>query len=239
MVGAATSAVELPTVDPSLNTPPTNVLFWGPSADFPYKWTHLQPPTESRQTYSRAGFGPEVSAARALAARHPGTQIAIIKFAVSGTNLYRQWDPDNPFSLYAQLIARVRYATHELSTVMGRGTRIAGFFWMQGEADSRYSFSSHSYARHLTHFIAKARHDLHASRMPFVIGRVADGRLFWPSMHYSGVVRSQQAKVARDVFRAYLVSTDGLERAVSSRIHFSTKGTVGLGRRFVRRDIPL
>jgi hypothetical protein len=72
-----------------------------------------------------------------------------------------------------------------------------------------------------------------------VISRIRDVRKVQSRCRYSKIVRQQQADVAKRLSHAYLVSTDGLELSPQSPIHFSTRGTVGLGRRLASRSIPL
>jgi hypothetical protein len=238
MVGAYAAAVELPTIDPTLHVQTKNVLFWGPTADFPSRWGPLTAPTEIRQTYTHSGFGPEVSSAPGLAARHP-EGIAIVKYAWNGTNLHTQWNPKNSLGLYGGLVSRVRYAMNQLKTQQGKSAYVAGFFWMQGESDTMRKTHATAYGKNLEKFITSLRKDLRAPRMPFVISKIRDIRKIRPLYRYSSVVRQEQARVARRVSHTYIVSTDGLELTSLSPIHFSTRGTVGLGRRLVSRSIPL
>ncbi len=185
-----------------------------------------------------SGFGPEISAAPLLAARHAGTTVAIVKLARGGTNLFYDWNPNNPIGVYPQLIARVRGAQRDLAAQLNTPVRISGFFWMQGETDAAFRGPAREYGQNLTDFISAARRDLRAPDMPFVIGRIPDISGAYGSFRFSSVVRTAQVHVAATVRRTYVVSTDGLERDASSRIHFDTRGIVDLGRRFVGR-LPL
>jgi len=239
MVGDSTHSAQLPLVDPMLAREPSNVRFWGPNSDYAGRWGPLQAPTEIMEPTGHSGFGPEIGAAPLLAARHPDIQVAIVKYARGGTNLYGDWNPDNDLGLYIRLLARVTEAKRQLEADTGKAVRIAGFFWMQGESDAQFSESASGYAKNLTGFIASVRRDLHAPNMPFVIGRIADLRWVDDRLQFSAVVREAQARVARTVPHAYLVSTDGLEHAALSSIHFSTRGTVDLGRRFGDVKAPL
>jgi hypothetical protein len=239
MVGDSTQSAQLPLVDPKLAAEPTNVRFWGPNQDFAGRWGPLQAPTEIMEPSSHSGFGPEIGAAPLLAAGHPGTQVAIVKLARGGTNLYADWNPRSDLGLYVRLVARVLEAKRQLETDTGKAVRIAGFFWMQGESDATLRGPASWYQKNLTEFIASVRQDLHAPRMPFVIGRIVDLRNVDFRFPYSGVVRDAQSRVAKTVPRTYLVSTDDLQRDSISPIHFDTRGTVDLGRRFVNRSFPL
>ena len=117
--------------------------------------------------------------------------------------------------------------------------RFAGLFWMQGESDSDTRAHAEAYGEDLTRFIAGIRAELHAPDLPVVIGQIIDIGLFDGNWRYSYIVREQERKVADSVHDAFLVSTAGLARAPHSPIHFSTRGTVDLGYRFVRRSFNL
>jgi hypothetical protein len=200
----------------------------------------LEAPTEIVQARRHEGFGPEMGAAQPLARRHPGSTIAIVKAAWSGTNLYRDWDPYRPESLYSRMIQRVRAAVSGLRRSSDAPIMLAGFFWMQGEADSQHARSATYYGTNLATFVRAVRRDLSAPTLPFVFGRIADLRK--ESAHhfrFSEVVRREQARVARTVPRTYMVATDDLERSSVAPIHFSSRGTYELGRRFVQPSFPL
>lgn len=238
MVGTDTMASELALFAPA-PTAPGRVLFWGPVADYPSAWGPLKAPTEILQPRYHSGFGPEIGAAHELARRHAGTTIAIVKLATGGTSLYRDWSAVRRGGHYDSLIARVRRAADQLRQTRQAPVRIAGFFWMQGESDARFEQSATTYAGNLSAFIRAVRRDLAAPRLPFVIGRITDLRRENPGRFlYSDHVRRAQQDVARSDPRTFLVTTDDLERA-NTRIHFSSRGTYDLGRRFVRPAFPL
>ena len=239
MVGADTSSSDLATVAPGATLPSARVLFWGPIADFPTQWGPLEAPTEVVQARTHHGFGPEIGAAGRLARKHVDSTIAIVKFAESGTSLYRDWDPAVSKGLYRRMISRVRDAVTSLRTTRRVPVEISGFFWMQGESDSERFIPAAAYDDNLASFIRSVRTDLRSPRLPFVIGRIRDLRRDMPYRYqYSDAVRKSQAEVARTVPHTYLVPTEGLERT-SGRLHFSSRGTFELGRRFVDRRFAL
>lgn len=241
MVGKDTLSSDLPRIAPSTVVPSPSVQFWGPISDYPISWGPLRAPTEIVQPRTHQGFGPEIGAGPMLARLHADSTIAIVKFAASGTSLYRDWNPSRPDDLYAQMIERVRSAIANLrSTRASAPMRLAGFFWMQGEADSEHFKSARAYEANLEAFVASVRKDLRAPRLPFVFGRIADLRRE-SSVHfqYSNVVRAAQSEVAHRIPNAYMVSTDALERSPAQRIHFSSRGTYELGRSFVRSSYGL
>jgi hypothetical protein len=240
MVGAATSSAELRALDPSAAARTDDVEFWGPTTDEPRRWTPLEAPTEILQPSSHNGFGPEIGASQMLVRRHPKATIAIVKLAFNGTSLHWHWNSARPDGLYQALVGRVRYARSILSETTDRPTTLAGFFWMQGESDANHRDQALAYGKLLTTFIKALRTDLAAPKLPVVIGRIQDLRHVSSRFgRYSDVVRREQAAVARNTPNVFAVSTDGLERDTLSPIHFSSRGTLDLGRRFVRTSFPL
>jgi hypothetical protein len=238
MVGADAVASELPLIAPGAVAPAPAVLFWGPVADFPNGWAPLQAPTEIVQPRLHQGFGPEIGAGQHLARRHEGGTVAIVKFASSGTDLHSDWNPHRPDGLYRIMIGRVRDAVARLRATRHEPVRISGFFWMQGEADSRRRDLAEAYEANLARFVSAVRKDLKTPKLPFVFGRITDLGRENPDFKYSGVVRRGQSNVARNVPDAYMVSTDDLERS-ADRIHFNSRGTFELGERFANPSFPL
>ncbi len=240
MVGAATMAAQLPVVAPALQVPTNAVSFWGPTTDSPRQWAPLQAPTEVWKNMFREGFGPELSAGRALLDLHPRARIGVVKFAWNATSLHWDWDPNRTNSTYDAMIRGTRFAMKKLAAKMKAPVRVEGFFWMQGESDADSYEHATSYAESLKEFIASVRADLRAPDMPFVIGQIDDVRKYHPVLlPYSHIVRTQQERVARADPRAFLVRTEGLGHTTASRVHFNTDGTVELGRRFVQRRFGL
>jgi hypothetical protein len=238
MVGAATMAGELAAVAPQLEVPSPRVLFWGPTTDLRRRWAPLQPPNEVLQNMFRAGFGPELSAGRELAALHPGSHIAILKYARNATSLHRDWDPRRDGGIYRAMVANARAAIERLEATYETDARIAGFFWMQGESDSKKAINAKAYGANLAYFLKAVRRDF-GSRLPVVIGRVADLTKYRPFFRNSHIVRAAQHEVAGADPHTWLVSTDGLEHSTLSPIHYSTRGTVDLGERFVEKRFGL
>ncbi len=240
MVGAATMAAQLPTVAPALQVPKSLVSFWGPTTDAPRSWAPLQAPTEVWKNMFHEGFGPELSAGRALSALHPKQKIGIVKFAWNATSLAWDWDPNRSHSKYETMIHGTRRAMQRLGAKYDAPVRVAGFFWLQGESDADTAEHASSYGNSLREFIAAVRADLRAPKLPFVIAQIDDVRKYHPVLlRHSGIVRAEQARVARADPRAFLVRTEGLGHNPVSPVHFSTEGTVELGRRFVQRRFGL
>jgi hypothetical protein len=103
------------------------------------------------------GFASEMKIGRIIADSVP-LELAIVKFAVSGSSLATDWNPDTPGSLYPQMREEVVAALAALAAVGDVG-RVAGFFWMQGEADAQQEASATSYEANLSAFIQRLRAD--------------------------------------------------------------------------------
>lgn len=240
MVGAATTVATLPLFAPALQLPHSRVSFWGPTTDSPSRWVPLRPPTEVWKNIFKAGFGPELSAGRALAELHPGSRIAVVKYAWNATSLYWDWAPGRSHGRYETMIDGTRRAMRALAAKTKAPVRLEGFFWMQGESDADTYAHARSYGARLQRFIAAVRSDLREPKLPVVIAQIDDVRRYHPALlPHSRIVRAEQARVARADPRTFLVSTDGLAHMSASRIHFNTEGTIELGRRFVRRSFGL
>ena len=238
MVGASAITSELASVAPQMIAPPDDVLFFGPDADRSTRWGWLPSATEPTQPFYGPGFGPELSAARRLAALHPRSAVAIVKLARNGTSLHTDWNPDRRNSLYHALLARTRHALDALRSV-ATDVRIGGVFWMQGEWDADTLAHADAYGVRLQRFIARLRTDLDAPHLPVVIGRIRDVRRVSLWRPFSHVVRREQAEVAvADPF-THLVSTDALTIDPRSPVHFDTRGTVRLGEGFVKSRFGL
>ena len=239
MTGAATMAAELAAVAPQLQMPSRDVLFWGPTSDLRRKWVPLQPPNEVLQNMFRAGFGPELSAGRRLSALHPQSRIAILKYAWNATSLYRDWNPREERGIYRAMVASARAAIQRLEAAYKVDAKLSGFFWMQGESDSDKAIHAKAYRSNLTNFLRSVRRDFRSPRLPVVIGRVANLKKYRPFFPNSHIVREAQHQVAGADPYTWLVSTDDIEHSSLSPIHFSTRGTVQLGQRFVQKRFGL
>ena len=173
-----------------------------------------------------SGFGPEISFAQDLGVAL-GEPVGIIKHSVGGTNLAKQWSPDNGKSHYARLLAKVEAARQ------GRQIEIAGMIWMQGERDSRDAAMSEAYAANLAQLVQTARADFDSPDMPFVAGRVNPSRERYPHVD---VVRSAQENCA--VPNYSFIDCDDLPKWQDD-LHYTTQGIVEMGRVFARAMMDL
>lgn len=180
-------------------------------------------------------IGSDVSLARDLA-DHFGAGIAMVKYAVGSTALGRQWQPENEFGYYEQLVSRVREAT-DLLTERGYKPRIYGLFLVQGEADSGNGDYDDLYAQSLVRFVTALRNDLHEPQLPAVWSRIP--ALIPPSRYpFSATVRALQVSAVSLIQHAAWVDTDDLPLVTAvtppdlPNLHYTTDGEIELGHRF-------
>ncbi len=193
------------------------------------------------------GYGPELTLGRDLALGLPGDTIAIIKFAISGTQMGNAssgtgqdwWKAGG--NLHLSMLSYLDSARGNLS-----GTPVmSGFFWMQGESDARKDDSvdrtanANAYEANLTGFITSVRSHFGTPALPFIMGRIdppdTDGAGpggAGPNFGQNkSIVRSAQMAVDGNVAFTGLVNTDDLGRFSGDEIHFIGAGQQVLGER--------
>jgi hypothetical protein len=204
-VGKRSKVAELPE---DLKAPQQSLFFDGT------RWIPVEPgKTEA------AGFGPELSFARRMAEglKRP---VGIIKHSVGGTNLAMQWSPDNPKSLYNQLLAKVKRAQ------ASRRMEIVGFVWVQGGADAKKKEYADAYATNLGNLIRRARQDYRSPDMAVVCERIRKTNT--QKKPYMTVVRKAHETCREARYR--WIDADDVERG-SDNVHYTTAGYVDLGYR--------
>lgn len=124
-------------------------------------------------------FGIELSLGTKLQSLYPKRQIALIKHALSGSNLYQQWNPGNRQKNirgeeYINFIKTVKDAIISLKQ-QGYRPIIKAMVWQQGEADARDIAGmeqSRQYSSNLKNFIEQIRKEFNSENMLFVYGTV-------------------------------------------------------------------
>ena len=168
-VGAGT---DYTTLSPSLKAVQPDVLYSGPQ-ESAVNWSSLVPPTQLAQTDYGHGFGPELMIGKTISNALGGQLVAETKYAVDGTSLYNDWNPNSPVSLYSSMLARVNDALAKLpQQEPGTTGKVAGFFWMQGESDAAAGRTTSQYEADLTNLIAHVRKDFGDPNLPVIIGRI-------------------------------------------------------------------
>lgn len=237
----------------ALQTQP-RIRFWPGSESAPSVGSNLW--TTLRVGDSGA-FGPEISLAHDLERAWPGTQIAIVKFAVGGSGIARSADYNDYIPalanyddhwrnwhwpqgdreagiLYQELVSNVREALSALERE-GKKWELTGFVWMQGEHEGGISRKMASdYAELLTGFMKAVRKDLRATTLPFAIGQVNSHT--WA---YGDIARKCQVEVCGKDKRTLLVETVDLPRVSGDAAHFTADGMLTLGSRFANAMVVL
>ncbi len=214
------------------------------SGDRPYVWIALRQASESPDR-----FGPELGFGNRLQELRPGRTNALIKHAHSGTDLAKQWAPGADDADRAdwgpQFAIFVETVEAGLQGLRDQGCEptIRGMIWQQGENDAaRDDANATGYGRNLAHFINRVREHFRAPEMVFVYGYVLPPLNDQPGR---AGVRQGQRDVDQNsgsplaVPGAFVVATDDLTHRSddpntpypNDHLHFSTAGTLELGRR--------
>ncbi len=223
----------------------TNYTAWGYTPGD--AWNAVNPGHYSAVVNS---YGPEFTAARDLA-NALGEGIYIAKYALGGSGLdpvyagiSATWypnagDPGTPaeytLSLYHSMLC---WATNALAAArqINPDTEIAGFFWLQGEADATDSSTASRYRTNFTQFVQRVRNDVGRSNLPVVFARITN---LSPLMPYANTVRAGQAAVAAADTNAAMVTTDDLPLDTTYKIHFTDAGLKTVGQRFAQAWLNL
>lgn len=212
------------------------------------QWVPLRPASESKDR-----FGAELSLGTALHLYYPDREIALIKHALSGSNLYKQWNPGNlqgekQGDEYIKFIETVKAGIDSLKK-NGYEPLVRAMFWQQGEADSRFDAgetNNKAYGKNLANFIRQVRKDLDCEDMLFIYGSVLP--LCAERFSARELVKNSQRMVAEkahsqiSVKGAILVEADDLQmlhsdyRTPSPKddVHLGTFGLLTLGERYAR-----
>jgi hypothetical protein len=150
------------------------------------------------------GFGPELGLAAHLARSLP-EEVAILKFAIGGSSLQRDWLPRTGGTLYPELRRAVRQALSALRR-SGHAPRLAGVFRIQGEADALQAEAAANYGQNLGALVQRLRREFGPPRLPFVFARLPASL----ALPYAPEVRARQEAVALRLANTALVDTDDL-----------------------------
>lgn len=230
-------ASELPA---NLQAPQTDVLYY-------YRITEMsgiETTTEPKALFARKGFGPEVTFGRSMADfyKPSGDKVAILEFALGGTNLYSDWNSSGVAengkpNLYAHLKTFVAKGMDELKKANpGANVTIDGMLWVQGENDAKKSDRpggvdySAQYEANLNAFIKDVR-KTYGEKLPFVLSRLSSGQTAVGD--HLNELRASQEKVAAADPLTKMVDTDSFPLN-SDNLHFSAAGQQALGIAFAK-----
>ena len=234
---------------PAQQTPQPKVLYAGVQTSA-VAWNQLSPPTEPSNTMriyaNMAGFGPEAALGKTvLNLEQYDATVGIVKYSINGSNLYNDWNPSHsgPFQAnsYVNMKSRVQEALSALPLQHNGDTGyVAGFFWMQGEADSVAGRTTAQYEADLTALINELRIDF-GPNLPFIMGQINNSDVGPNNTMFSGpntaAVRQAQMDIASNmangsaakIANTFLVMTDAFERQSDDPLHFDSTGEMQLG----------
>ena len=210
------------------------------------QWTALCQASETRDK-----FGVELSLGTKLQSLYPERRIALIKHALSGSNLYKQWNPGNRSGdirgeEYVKFVETVKNALVDLKK-QGYRPIIRAMVWQQGEADARDIAGmdqSRRYGPNLKNFIEQVRKEFGCEDMLFVYGTVMP--LAAPRFTGRELVKEAQAAIDEgsgselSIKNALLIPADDLQMRCNDYktpmpkddVHLGTYGILTLGERF-------
>jgi Carbohydrate esterase, sialic acid-specific acetylesterase len=180
-----------------------------------------------------AGVGLGRSFALEYLRTHPGVTVGLVPAACGGSPI-ASWEPGKYFDQtnshpYDDAIARARRA-------LERGT-LHGILWHQGESDRSAELAAR-YEPALRGLIARFREDLHAPRVPFLIGQLGQ----FPGAGAWDAPTQQVDRAQRDVAASAPVSafvpSDGLS-SKPDNLHFDARSLRELGKRYAAALVTL
>ena len=212
------------------------------------QWQPLCQASESKDK-----FGVELSLGTSLQKTFPNKKIALIKHALSGSNLYAQWNPGNRNSdkMGAEYEKFKRTVTAALQDLIKDGYTpiIRAMVWQQGEGDARDIAGmeqSRKYGENLNNLITQIRKEFAAENMLFVYGSVMP--LAAPRFTGRDLIRqaqkdvSEKANTPLSIKHAIFVEADDLQMRRTDYltpypkddVHLGTYGLLTLGERFAK-----
>ncbi len=183
-------------------------------------------------------FGPEITFARRVGQYSSGP-IAIIKSAVGGTTVAKDWNPDAPddgLRLYPKTLQLIRESLQSLEQ-QGLRYRVEAVLWHQGENDMLDRGLVPNYAKGLERLIGQLRLDLGLPQLKWYIGEVSEKGI-WGMDHRTqlGELFRQQSRVLSRDSQTIWVPTSHLAFEVMGsgqpHYHFGTQGQLQLGQAF-------
>lgn len=208
-----------------------------------------QPLCQASETKDK--FGVELSMGTKLHALFPERKIALIKHALSGSNLYEQWNPGNRPGEFrgAEYDKFIKTVKEGLAKLVENGYTpvLKAMVWQQGEADARDIAGleqSYRYGINLKNFIGQLRKDLNSENMLFVYGSVMPlaaerfiGRDFVRSAQIAVSESSQSDLSVKNAVWVYaddlqMRRTDYHTPYPEDDVHLGTYGILTLGERF-------
>lgn len=199
------------------------------------------------------GFGPEVALGKQLAPHIeaiPRSQLAIIKYARGGTNLYADWKAGGNASATADGADYERWQRVMRNGISRLGAanpdariELAAMVWVQGESDITVNTTAASaYEQNLRTFIDDVRQTIRP-HLPFFFSRLSDRQTDLRDTVEKDQrflqVRQAQDAVAASVPGTYLLDCDGAAYPMKSdNLHYNGIGQLKLGTEFAKMIAP-
>ena len=179
---------------------------------------------------AEGGFGPEIGFVRHLRAQGHNAP-AVLKVAFSGTDVARDWDPKGEGEIGACYRALLEQYRNAIAAAQSRQIELQprALIWVQGESDATAAFAD-KYQANLGAMLQALRRDLEAPDLRALLSvntRFGNGR----NSHMPTVIAAQKALAAAHPQHTSYVDTEGAETLPPSHTHFTTSGTLEIGRR--------
>jgi hypothetical protein len=178
----------------------------------------------------QGGFGPEIGLARTLRRLQPQQPLAVIKVAFNGTSItaWLSRPQKDEFNCYTALICEIKKA---LTQALEKGIifHLRALVWVQGESDGNEVYAA-DYKNNLLHMIKTLKKDLDAPDLIVLLGFNTKFKNGCAAVRK--VVKAQKDIAQQDIHITYV---DSSECELANGVHFSSKGTLKLGRLFGRK----
>lgn len=194
-----------------------NTYLLTPNGDMEPARNPLNKYSTIRKRLDLQGVGPAYSFAKAMTDK-TGRPLGLVVNARGGSSI-NSWMKGAKDNYYDEALSRIRQA-------MKFGT-LKAIIWHQGESDSN---DPTTYMLKLQELIANLRKDLNDTKLPFIVGELAEWRMSGTSEAFNKMLRT----VPKHIPYSYCVSSKELVPLINeSDPHFSADSQIILGRRYV------
>lgn len=193
-----------------------NTYLLTPNGDMEPARNPLNKYSTIRKRLDLQGVGPAYSFAKAMTDK-TGRPLGLVVNARGGSSI-NSWMKGAKDNYYDEALSRIRQA-------MKFGT-LKAIIWHQGESDSN---DPSTYMLKLQELIANLRKDLNDTKLPFIVGELAEWRMSGTSEAFNKMLRT----VPKHIPYSYCVSSKELVPLINeSDPHFSADSQIILGRRY-------